>query len=167
MRKLLFTGIFLLLAGLFCACSGTGSLPETVLNPNRASTEQEDELRNLAKQYFLDIYRGLRTADYDLFIRHHLPDLQQKISEKNFPKYSEDFCRKNGELLSMRYLGCVDKYYSRIYLWAVLTKRTESEREKIWNMAEDTANIPDTESVVQLTLVKYEKEWKVQSLQIF
>lgn len=150
--------IFVFLTG----CRTTGAAVATSGTKLQAGVEvSEQELAACGEAYLRQSLNALATGDYEKFTEFYVNERKQELSVPIFEQMAAGFRKTYGEMKSLRYLGCVNKYSSQMLLWCAVFERTPAGNEYLKKKGYDPAAIPDTESLVNMIVGKTENGWKI------
>ena len=145
-----------------CTITGMGENQEkAVTQLERGVRVPEAEIAKIGEAYFRQVVKAMETGDHAKFTEHYVVEYQQKITKEVFKEMSANFRMGHGEMIQLKYLGCINKYSGKILLWSAIFKRTPAVNEQLKKSGQDPAKIPETESLVQMMIGKTDKGWKI------
>ena len=89
------------------------------LQPQAINKSEEDKMNMIAERYGDDILQAIKSENYQLFIKHFIPEAQKKISEKSFKQRIVRLKSKVGSITSKKFLTTLNQDLFRTYVWKV------------------------------------------------
>ena len=157
-----FFSVFICMTGLlFAGCSVSRPETSAVTKLQPGVVISEPELAKTGEAFFRQAVSALESGDYEKFTEHYVPEYKQRITKDIFEQMAISFRNRHGKLKRFRYLGTVNKYAGRILLWSAIFERTPAVNEQLKKSGINPADVPDTESLVQIMLGKTAQGWKI------
>jgi hypothetical protein len=120
----------LLLAGICSTAifSGCRAIPENKkIKAQKISQDERAKLDMIADRYGNDLLKAIQDNDYEMFIKHFMPEAKKRISKKQFEVKVARIKEKMGDLVSQKFLTSLDQNMMKTYVWKTEFVRNTSK----------------------------------------
>jgi len=125
------------------------------LKPQKISNSEKDKMDMVAARYGNDILQAIKNNDYDLFIKHFIPEAKKRITKKMFEKRLAVLKQRMGVLSSQKFITVLNQNLFRTYVW-----KTEFIRHK------DKKPVT-VEEIFRITILKLDDQYYVLNFYLY